>query len=595
MAYAFNRLNNALDKTNIFEGRNTDSTAESSGLSQPGNESQPLAAATVPSSGSPIMRSQINRPTGASKVDQGVGPAATQVAISEAQKIGVKIPGTFGRLTQSLDQQKTDMQSAADAYRKNQQDLARTASAVSEPQLVEAAEGNVESYNRVNRAANNPEVRNPDNIPLPSSSDLARNTEEARSVLGGDASLREALARGKGPDYTPEMAKFDVAAIKGNPGFSRTLSSLGESYSQLNQLADKLRKEYPELAKKDAEAIANKEKEGVRKRLGQITSFYDTKNQEEANAKNAEETAAFNRYVESLKSGKDQGLIRDVDDLKESLLRELKEKYAGTGEEEQDFRDQNLLPYLSPGDIEYTPHKLFEYTRSQMYDPTEAAKFNRLSGILGNGEIRNVGDYQRPISEYSGSPDQYKLNRDNLKNRALYTVKQRHALAEPRRLGEAIVSGHSSPEERDRISSTVADGMRAFGGGIGSNYDITRRSPGVMMAMDKIGLGNMAGKSMGELIPELIKRFDPNLSLLKKYVPSDNRWASGLVATDDAQASALRALAGNFGESPDYGTMTSENLFRNGNESFDVAKRRVRDYFSDLADTLMSELRKNGA
>jgi hypothetical protein len=527
-------------------------------------------------------------------VGGNIGQRATQVALKEAQKGGIEVPGIFGRLTQSLDKQKADLQASANTYLNNQREAARKASEITDEQIGAAAEGNTEAYNRVATGATNPTPRTPDALTLPTESDLAKSTQEAREIIGSDATMGKALARGKGPEYSPQMAAFDVAAIKGAPGFSRTLSTLGESYNQLKDLTDKLRLEYPAKAREAALKEAGGQKVSARNRLGLYLNELDRRNQLEADARNAEERRAFEDYKRSLSERRDPALRGDIEELKRKALEDLRGTYAGSEEELADLSNADLFNYLSHGDLELTPRLLHEYTRGQMYDPTESRKFENLSKILGGGEVRTPGDYQRPISTYSGSSNQYKLNRDRLKNNALYTIKARNALREPRRLGEVIHSGNANNQEKDRIRSTVTDGIRAFGGGIGSNYDAMRSAPRVMAAMNKIGLGSVAGKPMGELIPELIKHFDPSLGRLKEFVPPNNRWSEGYVANSDANADALRRLSEATGNVSDYGTMTSENLFRSQGESDDVSKERVRRYFQSLVDTFMSEMRNRG-
>lgn len=599
MAYAFNRLNQALDKANIFEDKDNDSTAEGQGLGQPERADQPeVTPLTTSTAGPSVQSSSARRPMGSSRVDQGVGTTANQLAIREAQKGGIQVPGVFGKLTQSLDKQRSDLQASADTYLNNQREAARRAGEVTDEQIGAAAEGNPDAYNRVNRSATSIDVRNPDVFNIPSPEELARSTAEARSVLGGEASMARALARGKGPDYTPEMSRFDVAAIKGAPGFSRTLSSLGENYTKLSELSNKLRNEYPEKARTEAETIAKGQRNSTRNRIDSYLGELDRRNQADSDLKNAEELRAFEQYKASLGQRTDPGLLADIEALKQKALQELKDTYGGSEEELNDLSGENLLNYMSPSDLRLTPHRLHEYTRGQMYDPVESRKFENLAKILGNGQVRTAGDYQRPISKYSGSEGQYQLERDRLKNGALYTVKQRNSLAPARQLGEMIHTGRGSDQEKQRLRSTLTDGLRAFGSDAGRIFEneILSKYPQskIQEAMRRIGFEQGYNKSFDKLIPLLIEHFDPSFGRLKNYAPEDNRWAAGAVADSDRNAEVLNKLANSVGNVADYGTMTSENLFRRQNESVDTSKQRIRDYSKSLVETLVNELKRNG-
>jgi hypothetical protein len=164
MAYAFNRINDTLDKANIFEGQNTDSTAEEKPSTLPERMAPPESAPLTTSTGvgPSVQSSNPQRPKGSSMVGGNIGQRATQVALKEAQKGGIEVPGIFGRLTQSLDKQKADLQASANTYLNNQREAARKASEITDEQIGAAAEGNTEAYNRVATGATNPTPRTPD-------------------------------------------------------------------------------------------------------------------------------------------------------------------------------------------------------------------------------------------------------------------------------------------------------------------------------------------------------------------------------------------------------------------------------------------------
>jgi hypothetical protein len=392
MAYAFKRIDDVLNKANIFSGKNTDDETSS--------ESQPSASPTMSSSSSSSSTSQpqlsnsgsssmTSQPESApaavrsgvsaqTRTSSGLGLQSSnpsQIALQAAQKRGVEIPGLFGKVSQSLEQKQADMRRRADEYLQNQRRAAEDASRATDDQIGSAASSGDSSdpYKRIRDILSNNAPRPPEAINLPTAEELARDTAAARDVLGSDASMAKALTRGRGFEYTPQIAEFDVQAIRGAPGFQRTLKSLGEDYKKLGELSKSLGIEMPAKAAEEAKNILKANQDSIRDRLNK--GLISIRQANDLEAKSFED---YYNNIEGLPSGMQDQLEREIQaefmsrfgtGLGLPILSNLRGRY---------FNNVNFYePFLSDA---YRNTEL--PNANDLYSRDEASKFSNLSRLL---------------------------------------------------------------------------------------------------------------------------------------------------------------------------------------------------------------------
>lgn len=476
MAYAFKKIDDLLDKekkqsnTNIFqpteEQQKQQEQTEQKRFIPP---SEKMSTASAPSLTSQTTSAASERPSQKQQYsERGAYRAAVEGNTGKTQ-----IPGVIGRIGDSLQRRKEELQREADRYSQAQREEARRYERHQED-VERAAQGDTAAQERIGSVLNPPmpgQVPDfkPGTFELPPGVNL--NTPEG---------IRKELYRGKSPEYSRGESDFDLLTLSRTKEFPSKLRDLLNQQKELSTYSKSLAEERKKQAE---EYIKNK----IAEQKG-LTEQELEKYSSDLRRKEEEKLAKWERYLTGRETEDEESLEEKRQDLIFQKKNELLKKLIGNIPPEQ--RNEGLYKYLkeyvdklqkpsAPGGRDYfsgynpfiEKERLYTpgaATAEDFYTEDEAKRYSNIMKLLGKSGVRpgmnqNIAD----LSEIEkGIPFRFKdkeFFEKNLKDAILNSydpfLKSFDEYSQYSNLLDYIHKNPNSlsPEEIDRLAGSKYD------------------------------------------------------------------------------------------------------------------------------------------
>ncbi len=413
MAYAYDAIDNLLgpqaaQKQDIFQQAPTapvGSDASAAGA-QNGVKTDTQSDIGGSSSGSN------SSPASSSSAPPVTDTGASDRAAAQANAGKTARPTALNSVQTQLADRSSDLQKEADSYVTTQK--AKQSYTVTPDDEEAAIKGDKDKFSAITGLLGRQNINTVDTFAPKTNTQV-----EDAGVLSNDAGLRQLVSRGQKPTYTAGQAAFDVSALRHTAGFDSEVQKLRDTQSALSKQAQDFQTSKPQEINDYGATALKTAQDNAKAYLTQQSSAIDTGNQAEADARNK----LLGTYRAGATPGGHDAVVKGKQDLA---------NFYG----ESDPRSARFVQDAGVDPAFYAKvHG--DYGRDDFVSNDEAARFNSIMGLLGQGDTRAVSN---PLGE------DYSYDQDALESGLRSEV--------ARLRGEADTSGAS---EFDSILKTAGD------------------------------------------------------------------------------------------------------------------------------------------
>lgn len=371
MAYAFEKILSQVDpnKINLFAQQAGGSQPEIAGTQAPETKTETGGAVgTGGGAGAQVQSASVPSEGAAGR---SVG---TQRAFEASQKSGpVDLGKSFEQTSAKIAAAQKGLQEEANKYR--EEEMARQQYDVGQDVIEKAIKGDKEAEGKVATTLGQ-------TTPVRAGAWTPKTdyTIEEVERYGSTPGVRKMLFQQAGPGYTAGSAALDAARLMADPTYQRSLGALRTGQKELEDIA----KGYadPEKGLQKSIETAGKEKletsqKAIKEKLGGALKNLETTN-----------AAEFEQFVDEVKA-----LSTSGSEKQKEVIAKSQPEIAKRIQEVIQIRP-DLAKYLTPDFINAFSINPSAYVKAtaldkvsaeNFYNPEEAATFNRIMGLLGQG------------------------------------------------------------------------------------------------------------------------------------------------------------------------------------------------------------------